>query len=233
MGILDWIFPRECLGCGKSGVTLCFSCKKHLLPHPELCPSCHVMSPWGRFCKNCQQTGAWALEWILIWFVYQGWLKKLLLKLKFYHKKDIGHFLAERLALVIECHEILRRQKEAKNLIFTFVPSHWYRHYFQKGYNQSQVLSQLVASSLGCSLLTLTKKVRATLSQLKLWRQERLTNLQTAFISQGLEKVPEGACVVIVDDVTTTGASLNEVAKVIKFVRKDIQIWGLVVARQM
>lgn len=57
--------------------------------------------------------------------------------------------------------------------------------------------------------------------------------MQTAFISQGLEKVPEGACVVIVDDVTTTGASLNEVAKVIKFVRKDIQIWGLVVARQM
>lgn len=48
----------------------------------------------------------------MIGFAYQQWLKKLVLKLKFYHKKDVGQFLAQRLSLLVQMHEVFAEAKE-------------------------------------------------------------------------------------------------------------------------
>lgn len=79
----------------------------------------------------------------------------------------------------------------------------------------------------------LVSKQKATKSQLKLNREKRLQNLKNAFIVKDLSALPNGAVVVIVDDVVTTGASLNEVAQVIKQFRPDVKVWGLAVARHV
>lgn len=231
MVLLDRIFPRECLGCGKTGTYLCFECKKSLIPHPELCPACHKPSSDFQVCKNCQRFERLALEGLLIGFSYQKILKKLILKLKFYHKKDIGQFLAERLALLVQMHPVLSHFLAEEKLAVSFVPSHRYRHYFVKGYNQSEILARSLASQLSIPVFPLAKKSKATASQLTLNREKRLKNLTSAFVPQNLEQLPKGICVVLVDDVTTTGATLNELAKAIKGVRPDLKIWGLVVAR--
>lgn len=231
MSWIDWMFPRECLGCGKEWSYLCFSCKKELVPHPELCPACHKASADFQICRDCARFEKMALDGLVVGFSYQKSLKKLILKLKFYHKKDVGKFLSERLALLVQTNHVLSQYLMEGKLIVSFVPSHWYRHYFVKWYNQSQILAEHLAQELLLPCSQLVEKKKATVSQLALNRQERLKNLTSAFSPLSMEKVPKNACIVIVDDVTTTGATLDEVAKVIKNSRPDLKVRGLVVAR--
>lgn len=73
-----------------------------------------------------------ALDGLVVGFSYQKALKKLILKLKFYHKKDVGNFLSERLALLVQTNHVLSQYLMEGKLIVSFVPSHWYRHYFVK-----------------------------------------------------------------------------------------------------
>ncbi|MBU0626104.1 hypothetical protein KKH82_01420, partial [Patescibacteria group bacterium] len=62
-------------------------------------------------------------------FSYTKLMKKLILKLKYYHKKDIGNFLAERLILGIMSNKEIQNQSQYK---IGYVPSHRFRHYFIK-----------------------------------------------------------------------------------------------------
>ncbi len=182
MGLIDWIFPKECLSCGKAWLYLCFDCKKTLNPHPELCPSCHRPSKGFSLCWACRSEEKMALEWIVVGFAYEKWLKKLILKLKFYHQHSVGEDLAKRLRL----------------------PS-----------------------------FSLAKKRKNTASQLTLKRSERLTNLQGAFMAQNLDKIKKWSLILLVDDVTTTGATLNQLAMEVKKTRPDLKIWWLVLARKI
>lgn len=125
--------------------------------------------------------GAFFIEGLLIGFSYQNILKKLILKLKFFHKRDIAFFLAERAALLLQINPYLSSLLEQKKLLISFVPSHRYRKYFQKGYNQSEILAHTLANLLEVPFLPCCKKNKATVSQLKLNRKERLKNLNSAF----------------------------------------------------
>lgn len=189
MSVIDWIFPKECLRCGKAGDYLCFECRKSLNPHPELCPSCHRSSRGFATCLECRKDGKMALEGIIVGFSYEKWLKKLILKLKFYHKKDIGDFLAQRAELMILTHEKLSQALESGDLVISWVPSHWWRHYIEKGYNQSEILAKGLAKRLGISAQQLAHKSKNTISQLALKRAQRLENLKDAFVTGNLDLI--------------------------------------------
>lgn len=230
--LLDLLFPRECVGCHEQGTYLCKDCKKTLYVHPEICPFCHKTSKNFQTCFACKKDEP-ALEGIIIGFSYQTLMKKLILKVKFGHKKDIVSFLAERLALLIQTNEKLTDLLTHQQLFLSFIPSHRRRKYLEKGYNQSQLLAKELANQLELPIVSLAKKQKYTLSQLKLSRQERKKNLNQAFLSQHLEQLPHGASVLFVDDVTTTGSTLLELANLIKKQRTDINVWGAVLARNM
>jgi len=228
MSLIDLIFPRECLSCGKPGSHLCFECKKKLTPHPELCPFCHSPQRDFKTCQLCKYNWETALEWVLICFSYQTLIKKLILKLKFYHKKDIWPFLAQRLSLLIQTHQTLSEALNRGNLIISFIPSHRWRHYFEKGYNQSELLAKHLAKELNIPVLQLAKKSKYTASQLKLSRSQRQKNLSSVFSPLHLEKIPKDSHILLVDDVTTTASTLKEVATCIKSNRPDLKIrWGV------
>lgn len=201
------------------------------MPHPELCPACHAPSPSFKTCAACTLEGETFLDGLLIGFSYQTLLKKLILKLKFQHKKDIASFLAERGGLLVQLNPYLASALQHGSLLVSYVPSHWYRKYFQKGYNQSELLARELAKQLQLPFLSCFRKRRATVSQLTLNRKERLKNLISAFELLPHPQLTSGKVVLLVDDVTTTGATLNELAKTLKQQRPDITVWGLVLAR--
>ncbi|MBU0626105.1 hypothetical protein KKG31_08195 [Patescibacteria group bacterium] len=62
-------------------------------------------------------------------------------------------------------------------------------------------------------------------------RNRRLINLQNAFNVKENNNITGNETIFIVDDVTTTGATINELARKIKEIYPKIQIWGLVLAR--
>jgi predicted amidophosphoribosyltransferase len=58
--------------------------------------------------------------------------KKLILKAKFAHKKDVISFLAQRLALLVYTNQQLKSKFENNQLFISYIPSHWRRQYYEK-----------------------------------------------------------------------------------------------------
>jgi predicted amidophosphoribosyltransferase len=96
----------------------------------------------------------------------------------------VADFLIDRLYLVFLTNSILQRQLIIKNtkLLVGFVPSHRRRHYFVKGYNQSQLLAQKFAKKYDYSFVVMAKKFKHTKSQASLSRQDRLSNLKKTYV---------------------------------------------------
>ena len=229
--LLDVLFPRVCIWCWQKWSYLCSECKKQLYAHPEICPFCHQKSLDFQVCKNCSSEQI--LQWIIIWFAYQWVIKKLILKAKFAHKKDVIPFLAQRLALLVRTNSILQPILESGQLFISYIPSHWRRQYYEKGYNQSKLLAENLANELWISMLKLASKKSYTVSQLHLNREQRKKNLKWVFIAEHLSSLPIWATVLLVDDVITTGSTLSEMSKVLHQSRNDLKFRGVVIARNM
>ena len=232
MNILDIIFPKKCVGCGKIWDYLCKDCKRTLQPHMEICPCCHRYSKDYQTCVDCKSLWEFALDGILIPFSYKWFLKKIVLKLKYYHKKDVVDFLIDRVCLAIYANKTLETKISWTHTIISWIPSHRYRKYFTKWYNQSFLLAQNLAKKLNITYVDLLKKTKKTKSQASLNREWRLKNLKNAFCFKNINDLKWIDTVLLIDDVTTTWSTLNEVAKLIKSINPKISIRGIVLCRK-
>lgn len=210
--IINYLLPKQCISCESQWDYLCKECKKTLIPHMEICPYCHRFSSSYQTCLNCKSHKESYLEWIIIAFSYSWLLKKLVLKLKYYHKKDIWKFLSDRLILALLTNQSINKKK----LIITYIPSHRYRHYFIKWYNQSKLLAQYISKYLWLETKNLLNKNKHTKSQAWLNKNQRLFNLIDTFnLNQNISLSWEET-IIIIDDITTTWATINQIAKTIK-----------------
>ena len=91
------------------------------------------------------------------------------------------------------------------------VPLHPWREY-SRGFNQAHDL----AMHLGRPVVPLLKRTIHTHSQIELPREQRLLNVRDAFAADSGSRIPVPGVVVLVDDVSTTGATLETCAKVLK-----------------
>lgn len=97
------------------------------------------------------------------------------------------------------------------------VPLHW-RRLFARRYNQSALLAKAISSQTGikCEMQALMRK-KNTPPQASLTRKERFKNIKGAFaLNPGLKGLIKDKTILLIDDVTTTGATLNECAKILK-----------------
>ena len=148
------------------------------------------------------------------------------MSLKYYHKKDIAKFLAERLYNLLLTNDKITKS----NLIVTYAPSHWIRKIFVKWYNQSEEIAKYLSKIWWFEFLSICKKVKNTKSQLSLSRKDRLTNLNDAFQLKFWLKLKDRT-IVIVDDLTTTWTTILKLAECVKSICSNCKIWWLVVAR--
>jgi predicted amidophosphoribosyltransferase len=159
-------------------------------------------------------------------------LKQLILQLKFGHRHDIAPWIAHRLQYLILTHPVLSQALSQHQLMLTYVPSHRYRHYRIKWYNQSKLLAQEIIKLLWIPLVSITTKIKHTRSQIHAWsRTHRLQNLHNAFILSKDIRIRWDETILIIDDITTTWSTIHEIAKTIKSDYPHVQIRALVVAR--
>lgn len=233
MTILDFIFPKQCVGCGKIGEYLCKNCKKTLQPHREICSGCHKYSKDYQTCLDCKSRWDFVLDGIIIPFSYSWFLKKIILKLKYYHKKSVVDFLIQRVCLAIQVNDTLSKKISRWRVVISWIPSHWYRRYFVKWYNQSYLLAKDLWKNLWVQYVEILKKNKSTKSQASLDREGRLKNLKNVFSLYDPNYILSHVdTFILVDDVTTTGSTMNEVAKLIKFYYPKISVWWVVLARK-
>ena len=169
-----------------------------------LCRTCgDVLSTWreGQICARCQRTPR-AITMGRAIGSYEGTLREVLHALKYEKRRSVAPVLAERMASAGA--DVLR----GADLVVP-VPLHYVRRYV-RGFNQAAEL----ARHLGPPCTHALKRRRATITQTDLPESERFRNVHDAFALRRGATVA-GRIIVVVDDVSTTGATLDACARVL------------------
>ncbi len=130
----------------------------------------------------------------------------------------------------ISAYEIYATKGDVQTILIP-IPLHTSRLRF-RGFNQSDLLGKLIASELNINysaeILIRQKKTPAQVSMKQ--KQDRLTNVRSAFSLQNTQLTPDVNNYLLFDDVFTTGATLREAAIVLK--RGGAKnVWGVTIAR--
>lgn len=204
---LDWLYPPNCVTCGQLGWRWCPACQQRVVPLPEpMCEVCGLAldSPNSvSLCPHCRQHRP-SFQALRSWAVFTGPLRTALHHLKYRNYVALSESLGDPLA------NFARRWNWPVEVVIP-VPL-GSKRLAQRGYNQAALLALFVAAKNGWEYRPRALlRLRETRSQVGLSLEERLSNVQDAFIAD--ERRVKGYTILLVDDVATTGATLGACAQ--------------------
>lgn len=190
---LDLIFPIECFVCRREGAWVCDECFEKIKPD--------VHSLRGE-----------ALNKIITFYSYDNEIvKNLIHGLKYRFVEDLAQTIG--ILFVRELDKIIGQIGEPDVLLP--VPLHKKR-YLERGFNQGELIAKFLAQKTGWTLRTdILSRIRETVSQASLEEEARRENIKGAFGPLGDPNIVNKK-IVLVDDVFTTGATMEECAKFLK-----------------
>ncbi|MCL5410717.1 MAG: ComF family protein [Patescibacteria group bacterium] len=221
---LEIFFPKRCVNCGKIALHfVCPVCVQNIEKvKTSTCPVCGKISQFGKFCPNCKKA---ELGGIITAARYEiGPIKEMVHHLKYSGMTSLAEMLGE---LIVER---LEREMPRGNIVVVPVPLHRKRE-FSRGFNQAELIARYISKRLNISGGMALSRVKNTESQVKLSGDLRKKNLIDAFACTD-EELILGKTVLLVDDVTTTGSTLIECAKILKQ-NGAKKVFGVVVARRV
>jgi competence protein ComFC len=221
---MDWLYPPECSSCGQSGSTFCTECQSKLrLLSTNTCKTCGLPLT-GNFgiCNDCRGKPQLFTE-MRSWVVYEDPIREAIHDLKYRQNISLGFTFAVPLIGLIQT------SGWPIDLILPVPISR--SHYKRRGYNQSALISRPIARSLGIAHSShAIRRVKETEDQTTLTAKERMLNMEDALL--GIPAKLKGRNVLIVDDVVTTGATMQNCAKAI-LEAGAYQVFGISVARSV
>lgn len=228
--LLDLVFPPRCVNCHTLGALLCDRCRATIaIPQPPLCARCGRPLPATHSDSQCGQCRSGHspvhLASLRAATAYDGAIRAAILAYKFRGVQRLAEPLGAMLA------EAYKREGLAADLV-THVPLHSKRRR-QRGYDQSQLLAREMARRLGLSFMPdAVKRVRATQPQTQLDGADRVTNVAQAFALSNVVIVAriKGMRILLIDDVTATGSTLDATAAALAEAR-PAAILGLALSR--
>ena len=220
---INLLIPPQCPACHAiiDDDGLCGQCWTHIKRiTPPLCQQCGrgfafdfadgVTDCWDR-CGRCL-TEPPDFDRAIAAFKYNAMSRLLILGFKYARRHDVTPTMARMMANAGA--ELLNQSDWIIPL-----PLHWTR-YVQRGFNQSAELARATMKAADIAAQKyrpdILKRIKKTESQGYKTRQQRRQNLQSAFRVADNTRCLNGASVVIIDDVLTTGASLSSAARCLK-----------------
>lgn len=215
--VVGRLWPSECLACGREGGWLCGGCKSRLVAiKTPTCPFCRRLAARGRTCPRCRRT--FALTGARAVWLYREPIKSVIRRFKYHGLTAISGELGGHLATIV-------RDSAIRFSLVTSVPSAP-KQWRDRGFNQSELLARAVASDLGRPYRRLLRR-RGQRGQVGLTRRQRFLNVASQFVAQ--TKL-SGEAILLVDDVITTGATLNACASALKSAGGGA-VWAATVAK--
>lgn len=211
--LLDIFFPRVCLNCGKKLINenelICDNCVSLIKTNNSMfCPVCRARLPSNQ--KICHQKAPFilaaageynepTLQNIIKLFKYQGIenlapiLGKILIK--YLNSLNLKFLILDSVIIPIPLHKSRERQR---------------------GFNQSKLLAKYISNYFNLPLIESIERIKKTKPQAQIKNKEkRLKNISNCFKIKNPEYV-KGKNVILVDDVFTTGDTINEAIKILK-----------------
>ncbi len=241
MNILDFIFPRRCLGCGRIGKYFCDKCRssiKVIETNESICPVCEKPAIDGATHPRCQTR--YALDGLTSFFRYDGAIRRAVKSLKYRYVSDLTN---EFVDLIPNSSLHVFSKPLTTNLLSSYlmpIPLHPSRYRF-RGFNQAEVLGKILAKRLSIVLCsTILFRTRATTPQVEMKdRKKRLQNMEGVFAFNNValrqsspreDSGQAGQAILLFDDVFTTGATMRAAANVLK--RAGVPfVWAVTMAR--
>lgn len=211
--LLDFIYPNKCLSCGvilsENENNLCVLCKRRLvfINPKKRCMKCGLEK---QFCQ-CNKR-VYHFENVISVFEYTGIAMEIMKKYKFSHAMHYGGFFADHMSRAVK--------NEYKNIKFsavTYVPTSS-KNRSKRGYDQSRVLCNRISKILGIRMVNILGCRKFVSDQHKSNFKNRFENVRNKYYFKNRMR---GGNILLVDDIKTTGATLDECAKQLLFAGAD------------
>lgn len=210
-GIRTLFYPPHCGSCGcrfeegNDEEALCTACRTSILPPSEhSCPVCSHPMEGHLHCTNCEGR-RWNLSVIVAGCRYEGLARELIQRFKYGRDQSLMRPLGDLMLSALDDPRLAGKKFDA----IVPVPLHPVRER-EREFNQAALLAKRLAWHLDLPVFHSLKRIRITSPQAGFDRSHRLKNLEGAFEIR--RPVEEGATILLVDDVTTTGTTLNSCA---------------------
>jgi len=226
-------FPPRCLLC-RTGLNdrdrrFCSHCTDLVAVErgKQQCPRC-AAEVWdaGNDLANCNDCRALSLRTAGLVRVgaYRGTVGHLLRSYKFHGRLELAGILGAYLSEVVKNAKWLHRVEAV-----SAVPTHWRRRFMKRSEYPADVFARYVAAATGLPRVALLRRLRQGRHQIGLPYTARYTNVRGAFaVRRGVEL--NKARILLIDDVRTSGATLDECARVLRKAGAA-EVYAAVVAR--
>lgn len=228
--ILDILYPKFCVNCGKEGFYLCDDCLYFVeILEFQYCPFCFPpkLSSGGRTCVFCKNNHF--LDGLYFACSYENQIvKKLITEFKY---EPFVKDYSELLSFFIVSHLASLKKAFSDFDGFSLIPVPMFiKKQRARGYNQAEEIAKNLSEILKLEMLpNVLIKTKPTLSQTELEKEERKNNIKDSFLIKNSERI-KGKKIILVDDVFTSGATLDECARILKQ-NHAREVWGMAIAR--
>ena len=220
--LLDFIYPPHCILCNirlDAFHYLCPSCESNLEDQKQITVQ-YRQSDFPNLQKELK------LKQVYTLWCFEGAIETLIHRVKYQHEAPLGEWLGRQ----VDSRHLLFGRLTAPPLIIP-VPLHAQRHR-ERGYNQSEFIARGIQHKLGFPISTrILKRIRKTQTQTALTAEQRQQNVEDAFQVTKSDLV-QNKSILLVDDVITTGATINQCAKVLLEAGSG-DVYALALARPM
>jgi ComF family protein len=215
--LLSLFFPPHCANCDadtSAGVHLCDACAgKARRIEPPMCERCSEPYAGAIFetftCANCAERKL-HFDCAVAPYLSRGVVREFIHRFKYDRERYLRQPLAAWLAEALNDERLTRRTFD----LIVPVPLHSTRQR-ERGFNQAAELATLLSHRCGVPVTDALQRIRYTTTQTRLAREERMENLRGAFRVRRADLV-QGRHLLLVDDVFTTGSTVDECARVLR-----------------
>jgi len=201
--IIDILFPKTCVACGKEGEYVCENCSLFLSEAPNIIKTSGLE------------------ELVSIW-EYEGLIRNIIFKIKYEGMFDAVNELVEK--------AFERREPYVpEDVKITFVPM-FKKKEKRRGFNQAELIAKKVGKITGKEVVPLLEKIKDTASQTKLDKEGRMINVKDSFSLLKSIYKPLAENILLIDDIWTSGATMRECCKILKEAGAK-RVWGFTLAR--
>lgn len=212
MALLDFLYPKRCLGCGFLGAYICSSCFTKLIKREkEICLYCKKRSLYGLTHPICHRK--YGVDGVISLFEYNRMLRKIVWAVKYRFITD--SWTEVMLNISVEIRFRLTFFKTVKTaFVLQPIPLHEKKLRW-RGFNQAFLIASFLSSTLNFPVVDLLERSKDTKPQVHFHSPyERFKNIKGAFRVKTKEGMQKN--IILVDDVVTSGSTIKAAASPLK-----------------